>query len=140
MFGPLFQAADAIDKIMRAIEQIKEGNPKAREGILSALESLYSTIPGFGQLKGAAGWLQGGNPLPGFASGGIASGPASGYPVMLHGTERITPLGAGAGGSSVHVHIGTVVGTDEAAARKLAEMVGRHLSRGVMRQMVGQNA
>ncbi len=30
--------------------------------------------------------------LPGFASGGIASGPESGYPVMLHGTEMITPV------------------------------------------------
>jgi tape measure domain-containing protein len=30
--------------------------------------------------------------LPGFAAGGIARGPASGYPVMLHGTEAIIPL------------------------------------------------
>jgi len=56
---------------------------------------------------------------------------------------RVTPLTgphARPAAPVVHVHIGTVVGTDEAAARKLSEMVGRHLSRGVMRQMVGQNA
>lgn len=32
----------------------------------------------------------------GYASGGIASGPTSGYPVTLHGTEAIIPLGKGA--------------------------------------------
>lgn len=33
------------------------------------------------------------NPLPGgYQHGGIASGPASGYPVTLHGTEAILPL------------------------------------------------
>jgi hypothetical protein len=29
---------------------------------------------------------------PGFATGGMVSGPRSGYPVMLHGTELIVPL------------------------------------------------
>jgi hypothetical protein len=30
--------------------------------------------------------------IPGFSDGGVASGPASGYPVILHGTEVITPI------------------------------------------------
>ncbi len=30
--------------------------------------------------------------MPRFATGGVASGPRSGYPVMLHGTEKITPM------------------------------------------------
>jgi hypothetical protein len=65
----------------------------------------------------------------GNASGDIASG-------------KIMPkLGGKAGRAPVvHVHIGSVVGTDEAAARKLSGMVGRQLSKGIMRQMVGQNA
>lgn len=33
--------------------------------------------------------------LPQFSSGGIASGPASGYPVELHGTEAVIPLNGG---------------------------------------------
>ena len=33
--------------------------------------------------------------LPGYATGGIASGPASGYPVTMHGTEAIIPMGKG---------------------------------------------
>lgn len=32
---------------------------------------------------------------PGYAEGGIASGPSKGYPVTLHGTEAIIPLGNG---------------------------------------------
>lgn len=40
--------------------------------------------------------------VPGYSEGGIASGPESGYPVILHGTEAITPInkmsaGRGAG-------------------------------------------
>jgi len=33
--------------------------------------------------------------MPKFASGGISSGPYSGYPVMLHGTEAVVPLNNG---------------------------------------------
>jgi hypothetical protein len=33
--------------------------------------------------------------MGGYAEGGIASGPTSGYPVMLHGTEAIIPLRQG---------------------------------------------
>ena len=33
--------------------------------------------------------------LPGYATGGIASGPTSGYPVTMHGTEAIIPMGKG---------------------------------------------
>jgi hypothetical protein len=55
-------------------------------------------------------WLAiGGNIFPAdwpalgfYATGGIASGPASGYPVMLHGTEAVIPL---SGGRSVPVDI-----------------------------------
>lgn len=40
---------------------------------------------------------------------------------------------------NVHIHIGTLVGTDERAARQLSDMIGKHLMRGVLRGMVGQN-
>jgi hypothetical protein len=43
-------------------------------------------------------------------------------------------------GGDVHVHIGTLMGTDSRAARQLADMVGRQIMGGVMRGMVGQNA
>jgi hypothetical protein len=94
-------------------------------------------IPGYGTLKGAAKLL-------GFQHGGIATGPKSGYPVILHGTEKITPISKGSSGtnsaSEIHVHIGNLYGTDARAARQLADMVGKTLMSGVMRGMVGQNA
>lgn len=34
--------------------------------------------------------------VPGYAEGGIASGPTSGYPVTLHGVEAVVPLASGA--------------------------------------------
>lgn len=39
--------------------------------------------------------------IPGFSSGGIASGPMSGYPVELHGTEAVIPLN----GSSIPLSV-----------------------------------
>ena len=30
--------------------------------------------------------------MPGYSSGGVASGSSAGYPVMLHGTEAVVPL------------------------------------------------
>jgi hypothetical protein len=33
----------------------------------------------------------------GYASGGIATGPNTGYPALLHGTEAIIPLSGGRG-------------------------------------------
>jgi soluble lytic murein transglycosylase-like protein len=33
--------------------------------------------------------------IPGFATGGISTGPTSGYPVTLHGTEAVIPLASG---------------------------------------------
>lgn len=88
--------------------------------------------------------------MPKFASGGYVPARPGGTPVIVgegDEGEYIIPASkvkraSGGGGSAptIHVHIGSVVGTDERAVRQLAEMVGRHLSRGVMRQMVGQNA
>ena len=39
---------------------------------------------------------------PGYSKGGIASGPASGYPAVLHGTEAVVPL---PGGRSIPVEM-----------------------------------
>ena len=81
----------------------------------------------------------------GLASGGYVAPRVGGTPTILGEGgegEYVIPaskMGSRMGGT-VHVHIGTLVGTDERAARQLADMVGRHLMRGVMRGMVGQNA
>jgi hypothetical protein len=38
------------------------------------------------------GVVSNGKKMPGYATGGIARGPQSGYPVMMHGTEAVVPL------------------------------------------------
>lgn len=81
----------------------------------------------------------------GLASGGYVPPRVGGTPVIVGEGgegEYVVPaskMGTSRGGD-VHVHIGTLVGTDERAARQLSEMVGKHLMRGVSRGMVGQNA
>lgn len=68
----------------------------AKAAIKAALfQAILSVIPG-GALGSAAGSAKNGGgffgafkKLLGFAGGGVASGPKSGYPVMLHGTEAI---------------------------------------------------
>lgn len=52
---------------------------------------------GFGDFIGIptkryGGVVSNGKDMPGYAVGGIASGPQSGYPVMMHGTEAVVPL------------------------------------------------
>lgn len=44
---------------------------------------------------GESGGSGGGNNVPQMASGGIASGPRSGFPAILHGTEAVIPLNGG---------------------------------------------
>lgn len=51
---------------------------------------------GFGSFLGIGnrygGVMSDGEKAPGYATGGVAKGPQSGYPAVLHGTEAIVPL------------------------------------------------
>jgi len=74
-----------------------------------------------------------------FAKGGVASGPKSGYPVELHGTEAIVPLpdgrsipvtmkgmGGGAGGSTnINITVNGANGDGRKLARQISEEVAR---------------
>ena len=55
--------------------------------VISTILDGVSAVLDFGGslLGGAADFL-------GFSEGGIASGPTSGYPAVLHGTEAVVPL------------------------------------------------
>ena len=134
MMGPLKPLFDSIDKLSTIINFLGDLKPgqkmtqgQFQQGFSNPLNDLFKSLlngaPGGSQLYG---WLSG--LVPGFASGGVATGPQSGYLAMLHGTETVTP-GRGAGGD-VHIHIGAVNGTDRRAARELAQMVGAELARG----------
>jgi TP901 family phage tail tape measure protein len=76
---------------------------------------------------------------PGFAEGGISTGPRSGYGAMLHGTEAIIPLsrgraipveisgGGGGGGTAVTVNV-DARGTQASGDNSRSEALGRDLS------------
>ena len=94
MFGPIFQAVDAIGKIVDAIDAIQNGAPAARSGVVNAIGSLYSTIPGFDLLKGVLpqSWV------PSMASGGYVPARQGGTLVRLGEGgkgETVTPDGSG---------------------------------------------
>ncbi len=61
------------------------------EGKLGGQETLPRFMPG----ERNGGIVERGMSVPGYATGGIARGSTSGYPVMLHGTEAVVPLGSG---------------------------------------------
>lgn len=74
-FGDMFKQL-AIDIAMAA----------AKAAIFQAILSAINPVGGASK---AGGFLKGFGKLLGFATGGTVSGPQSGYPVMLHGTEHI---------------------------------------------------
>ena len=53
------------------------------------LQTILSLLPAGGFAASSSGFIRGFGKLLGFAQGGTVSGPSSGYPVMLHGTEHI---------------------------------------------------
>jgi len=53
------------------------------------LQTILSLLPAGGFAASGSGFIRGFGKLLGFAQGGTVSGPSSGYPVMLHGTEHI---------------------------------------------------
>jgi hypothetical protein len=69
----------ASDSIMAFLDPVLEVITFILDGASKVLDI------GGGLLGGAADML-------GFSDGGVASGPTSGYPVALHGTEAVVPL------------------------------------------------
>jgi len=104
--------------------------------ILDAIEWAADTVEAAGSFVGdawdeATSWI-------GFASGGIARGPASGHMAMLHGTEAVVPLPDGStipvtikgmggrGGSSFTANINVSGGGN---AREIAQKVSEEVQR-----------
>ena len=100
--------------------------------ITFVLDGLSTIVSGAGSiLGGAADYL-------GFNDGGIASGPKSGYPVMLHGTEAVVPLpdgrtipvsikgDVGGGGQTNNINISVTGGGN---AKDIAKAVSDEVSK-----------
>ena len=109
------------DSMQRAFDGLIQGTMSAKEAFASMAQSMLQAIAkvisellvakiltaalggsGFGDFLGIpapaapggryGGVMSGGKKAPGYAVGGVAKGPQSGYPAILHGTEAIVPL------------------------------------------------
>lgn len=125
LMSPVYNAVtdpimDAVDDVMGPIQDLLDNIDKVSiEGITGGASSMLGKL----------------NP---FSSGGISSGPRSGYPVALHGTEAIVPLPdgrtipvtvkgmGGGGGDNITVNIAVKGGGN---AKDIAKAVSREVSR-----------
>jgi phage-related protein len=93
---------------------------------------LASKVPGLGWVKKLT------IKKPQFEKGGVASGPRSGYPVELHGTEAVVPLpdgrsipvtmkgmGGGGGDTNITINVNGVSGDGRKLARQISDEVAR---------------
>jgi hypothetical protein len=162
-FSPVVQMGiNFWNKITGAIDKIKEFPSKIKPTISTVMNTIAAfwdehiagkLVPG---VVKAPDWVPGlggkefgpfpkkASEYPGFAKGGIARGPMSGYPAMLHGTEAVVPLSGGrnipvemkgGGGNTFNINIdasGIIATSDrdkERFANELSEILMRKLNR-----------
>jgi|SaaInlV_125m_DNA_1040241.scaffolds.fasta_scaffold32528_1 phage-related protein len=119
----------------------------AMDGIMVILDPVITVIEAI--LDGASAVLDiggsilgGAASMMGFSDGGVASGPKSGYPVALHGTEAVVPLPdgrtipvsikGGAGGGSSNTNNITINVSGGGNAKEIAKAVSDEVTK-VMR-------
>lgn len=104
-------------------------------------DALSPITDGIGDVVGMVGGAIGGvGDFLGFSDGGIVSGPQSGYPAMLHGTEAVVPLPDGktipvslqgvgnmGGGDTVSFNIN--VNGAKGDPKEIAKLVGQEVQR-----------
>ncbi len=127
-FGDIFM--DTFDALWGYVEEWVDG-------VLDFLSPITDIIDGI--VDGISGFVGGVGDFLGFADGGIARGPSSGYPVTLHGTEAVVPLpdgssipvtvkgmGGGGGGDTNNINISVSGGGN---AREIADKVSQEVQR-----------
>jgi len=143
-----------IDWVKEKVSNLLEGPKQAISDGLSWIEGLFQDfldfvtgifdqIPDFGDIvDGVGGFLSdvGGSVMNVFtgSGGGIATGPQSGYPAVLHGTEAVVPLpdgrsipvaiqggGGVGGGANVNITVNGAKGDPD----QIARAVGREVQR-----------
>ena len=85
--------------------------------------------------------------LVGLSEGGVMSGPMSGYPAMLHGTEAVVPLSGGrsipvemkggGGGNTFNITVNAGGITDRSDKRAMAREIGNMIQQEVARSIGG---
>lgn len=130
--GPRQAISDGLDSIMGLFQ-----------GFLDFVLDIFDKIPDFGDVVGGVSDFMGsvGGAIGGaigFSKGGVVSGPSSGFPAILHGTEAVVPLpdgrsipvaiqGGGGGGGSSTFNI-TVNGA-KGDPQQIAKAVGKEVQR-----------
>ena len=139
--------------VMELIDWLMPYMAVAFEGIMSVMEPVAEFIgtilDGISSILSFGGGLLGGAAdMMGFASGGIASGPSSGYPVELHGTEAVVPLpdgrtipvsikgDVGGGGTTNTINISVSGGGN---AKEIAKQVSDEVSKVLRTRSRGNN-
>ena len=110
--------------------------------VIDGVSGITNAIGGIGGgISGAVGAV---GSFLGFSQGGIASGPSSGYPAMLHGTEAIVPLPngrsipvemSGGGGHSFNMTFNLSGLTDRSDKRQFARDIGNMVQQEVARSL-----
>ncbi len=132
--GDLF--TETFDNILDAISNVADKGLAMIEPLLDAIEK----VTGFDAAGAIGGAAEGAAGLLGFSDGGIASGPSSGYPVNLHGTEAVVPLpngrsipvelsGAVRGGGGDTINLSVNVSGGGGNPREVAKQVSEEVAR-----------
>ena len=150
-----------------AFQSIIEGTLNMKDAFLSMTKSILSAMaqvlaqqaaiaimgsipffPGLGPKSRDGGILS----SPGyrsFGTGGVSTGPDSGYPATLHGTEAVVPLpngrsipvemSGGAGGNNISVNVNMTTGeTSSEGSGEEAYALGRAISAAVQTELEKQ--
>jgi hypothetical protein len=133
--------ATALQAIITGAKSAKEAFADMAKSILNSIAQILAqqaamAIMNFLPFGGAGGRSGGIMSAPGYRSfsmGGVASGPNSGYPAVLHGTEAVVPLpngrsipvemSGGAGVNNINVNVNMTTGQVDSESDN-AEMIG----------------
>ena len=117
--------------------------------VYDAIKPILKAIEKVMEYGGAI--IDAGLDMMGYADGGIATGPESGYPVMLHGTEAVVPLpdgrsipvemkggqGMGGGGNTYNITINPSGMTDRTDKREFARKMSNAIQQEIARASGG---
>ena len=144
-FGELkTKAIEFRDNIVTGFRDHIQPKVEALKKVIENFKEAYDKVKG--GVTGTVGAVR--DALPKFASGGVASGPAAGYPVMLHGTEAVVPLsggrsipvemtGGGGGSQTFNITINPSGITDRTDKREMARQMGNMIQQEVSRALGG---
>ena len=143
-------------EIELAFEHIKLEGLKLSQDLIKMFTKPFSMLQKMGggfvdtltaDFAGDYSGPSGGAPGMPFSQGGIATGPATGYPATLHGTEAIVPLSGGrsipvemkggGGGGTVNVVVNASGITDRTDKRQLAREIGNMIQQEMSRSIGG---